>query len=407
MKINKQINLKAWEWPVLAVMFLFAISVFNRGGYIFAAMAVVMLLVNIRNIKISFPVLWLVLFSAVYTGIYFAYHDFDLTNLVVYLLGPWTAYLMGQLFVTHSKKDNAFMALIFILTAGMCLHGFLNVFAYLRSDYYETYSYLRLSVDFWRGDLVSVTTTGMLYTFAAGLSLGYIFSEKPLKIKLFFLLLLIGCVAATVLFANKTLLLILAILVIWRVLTVLFSLKVSAAKKVGALVLVLIGVLLIAILWSGNIGGLRTWISELKIFSRLQTENDSRFRAWLVIFEDFNFLRYPFGGNHMYEQSGNYLHNLWLDAYDTVGVVPFVLLIIFTVMAVQRFGVYRKTALRVGRKDEYICFQYLMMAIVLNVMVEPILEANPYFFLCILIFLGGMDARTSKLKKQELEVGTV
>ncbi len=401
MKKNKQINLKAWELPVLAVMFLFAVSVFNKGGYIFAAMAVVMLLLNIRNIKINFPVLWLILFSVIYTATYFVYNDFNVTDLVIYLLGPWTAYLMGHLFVTRSKKENAFYLLILVLTAGMCLHGFLNVIAYLSSDYYETYSYLRLSVDFWRGDLVSVTTTGMLYTFATGLSMGQLFSQKPLKQKLPYAVIFAGGIAATVLFANKTLLVIVAMLFAWYLLTLLFSTKVSSAKKVGAVIVVVIFLALLSVMWGGDVGGLRTWISELKIFSRLQTENDSRFRAWMVIFENFNFLRYPFGGNHMFDLSGKFLHNLWLDVYDTAGAVPFVALLIFTVLAVGRYREYRKTTLRLGYKNEYMVFQYLMLATLLNCMVEPILEGNPYFFLIVLIFLGAMEARTAKLKKQE------
>ena len=49
-------------------------------------------------------------------------------------------------------------------------------------------------------------------------------------------------------------------------------------------------------------------------------------------------------------------------------------------------------------RDEYEIFQCLMIAILLNMMVEPIIEANPYYFLIVLMYLGAMDAKKERLQ---------
>lgn len=85
--------------------------------------------------------------------------------------------MFGKWFVLSDNSDRSFQEMTNTLTFGFFLHGVLNLLAYLKSDYYAQYAYQRVSVDFWRGDMVSVISTGFMFTFAVALSTSILFSH--------------------------------------------------------------------------------------------------------------------------------------------------------------------------------------------------------------------------------------
>lgn len=392
-------KIKLWEIPVLLILFLFSVSLFNRGGYIFSAVIAVMLVLNLTKIRINLITILLMLFSIFYFLFDWYHNGVGIETVIQYLLGPWTAYLLGKFYVERAISKNAFMIFLVVLSAGMFIHGVLNWYAYIDSSYFETYEYYRRSVDFWRKDLVAVTVTGMYYTFASGLSLGVIFSKSAIKYKIIASVVVAVSVVASVFFANRTLIAIIAIIAVWKIIKWFLSNEVKPTSKVIAFTSILACSIVVVILIAINFLGITDWLSSLKIVRRFTDENEStRFIVWSYFFKDLNFLRYPFGGGNMLVDTPlRYLHNLWLDVYNSVGVLPFALLIAVTV---NLFGSYRKfkTVMLLNNKEnQYVIFQCLVAAIVLNCAVEPIIEANPYYFLIVLMFFGAMEGYTNKL----------
>lgn len=88
------------------------------------------------------------LFSTSYFVIYTFNFGFAVKSLIIYLWGPWAAYLFGKWFVLSDNSDRSFQEMTNTLTFGFFLHGVLNLLAYLKSDYYAQYAYQRVSVDF-------------------------------------------------------------------------------------------------------------------------------------------------------------------------------------------------------------------------------------------------------------------
>lgn len=398
---------KTLRWEVIAniVLLCFSISLFNLAGYIFAAVLLVTLFYNVGLIKISTPELALMGFSLFYFVVYSFHFPISIEEVILYLAGPWGAYLIGKQYVLRSRSKNAVMTLVIILAAGMCLHGLLNWVAMLRSEYMVTYAYKRLSVDFWRGDVVSVTVTGMFFTFATGLSIGAIFSKCKKKTKLLAVATLVACLAATVFFANRTLLVIIVIMLVGYVASTLLSSHISPAKK--ALLLSLMGLVLLVLVlaFAFNWFGITDRIMSLKLFQRISGDEGGRTDQWILILTDNAFVNYPMGGGYIATLGGeNYLHNLWLDIYNRTGVLPFILIVIFTVQMLLRYLPFRREMLRHGKTVECTCITALLIATVLNCMVEPIIEANPYYFLIVLMFLGAMNGQTRKLENQEPNV---
>lgn len=392
---------KSWELPVLAVLFLFALSLFNLAGYLFALAAVAMLAFNITKLRISTAELLLFLFSGLYFGFYSFHYGVSIESVILYLLGPWCAYMMGKLYLTRAGNKNAFPLFLMVLSGGMFLHGLLNWAAYLNSDYFALYDHYRQSVDIWRGTLANVNSTGMMFTFAAGISMGILFSSLGKGCKLAAGVVLALCVAASVFFANRALLFIVAVIAAAGAIRCFFG----RCSPMGAKLLALLAVMFLAaaaaiLLWA-DVGGIGSRLGSLKLVQRLLQEDFSgRLQVWSEFLVDGNALRHPWGGGVMLEGSSyNYFHNLWLDVYNQVGILPFLALTACTLCLLGQIVRFRAVMLEQGRRNEYLVFLCLAAASFLNCMVEPVMEANPYYFLMILMFFGAMEGAMTKYMK--------
>ncbi len=403
-----RIHNRLFEYGFLAVLFCFAVSLFNLAGYIFVAMIVGMYVLFVRQIRLSITDCLLILFSVSYFLFYQKYFSVDINDVILYLIGPWSAYVLAKIYLQNSKLDQAFLIFLFVLAMGMFVHGVLNVVAYIRSEHFALYVYYRQSVDFWRGDLVNVKTTEMLYTFATGMGIGVIFSSYKMRFKIIAAVVVFLALGLTVFLANRSLLIIVALLLAWRLVCWFFSPRVSLNKKLIVIsvlvVLLLIGIVLIAL----NVAGLGDAFYATKIVQRFVSSDElTRFDVWELFFGEFRFLEHPFGGKFLTKDTEHgYLHNMWLDVYNVVGIVPFLLLVALSVSFILKYIRFNRTMKVHKRDNERIVFQCLMIASLLNMMVEPIIEANPYYFLMIMMFMGAMEVRTKTiLSKEEQQIG--
>ena len=84
------------------------------------------------------------------------------------------------------------------------------------------------------------------------------------------------------------------------------------------------------------------------------------------------------------------MHNLWLDILNKVGLIPFVIAVIFTITSI--WSVHDTAARMKGMGRSLLSNQIasLGMGAMLICMPEPVIDANPYFFFAILMLLGGI-----------------
>lgn len=392
-----------FEIAFLTALFCFAVSLFNLSGYIFSAIVLVMFLLYSHKIRLTTMDLWLVLFSALYFFFHWLHFGADINAVILYLVGPWSAYILGKLYVEQSKKKRPFMILLLVLSLGMYLHGLLNVVAYVRSEHFLLYQYYRQSVDFWRNELVNVKTTEMLYTFATGIGLGVLFTTYKARYKLLASVVLVLSLLLTIFMANRALLIIFVFVFLWRLFCWFADARVSSSKKT---LIILFGAILLSIvvgMIALNIAGTGEEFFSLRLVQRFISTNElTRFDVWNIFMDDFQFIRYPMGGKLMTQYSEwGYLHNMWLDVYNVVGVIPFVILLVISVKAIANLRRFNRVLKCNNLKNEAIIFQSLLLATFLNMMIEPIIEANPYYFLMSLMFLGAMDGYVHKLNSLE------
>lgn len=289
------------------------------------------------------------------------------------------------------------------LTFGFFLHGVLNLLAYLKSDYYAQYAYQRVSVDFWRGDMVSVISTGFMFTFAVALSTSILFSHCGVRKKLIALAVLLMSTFEASFFAYRTMIFIVLILVAFNLLRWLHDSSVRISRKallIGLAALFFVAIFAIVFL---NAFGIQDELLSLKIVRRLlYGDKSSRFKTWTSYLFSGDWLRYPFGGQKSeFAYHGEWVHNLWLDILNKVGLIPFVIAVIFTITSIRSaYG----AAVRMKKANHNLLSNQIAslgLGALLICMPEPVVDANPYFFFAILMLLGGIKGVECSFGKED------
>lgn len=328
---------------------------------------------------------------------------FAVKSLIIYLWGPWAAYLFGKWFVLSDNSDRSFQEMTNTLTFGFFLHGVLNLLAYLKSDYYAQYAYQRVSVDFWRGDMVSVISTGFMFTFAVALSTSILFSHCGVRKKLIALAVLLMSTFEASFFAYRTMIFIVLILVAFNLLRWLHDSSVRISRKallIGLAALFFVAIFAIVFL---NAFGIQDELLSLKIVRRLlYGDKSSRFKTWTSYLFSGDWLRYPFGGQKSeFAYHGEWVHNLWLDILNKVGLIPFVIAVIFTITSIRSaYG----AAVRMKKANHNLLSNQIAslgLGALLICMPEPVVDANPYFFFAILMLLGGIKGVECSFGKED------
>ena len=99
-------------------LFLFSIGAFNLPGQIFFALTLSYFIWKSKVIVFQKQELALLLFSASYFIIYTFHFGFAVKSIIIYLWGPWAAFLFGKWFVVSERDAHAFQVLTGTLTFG-------------------------------------------------------------------------------------------------------------------------------------------------------------------------------------------------------------------------------------------------------------------------------------------------
>lgn len=373
------------------LLFLFALDAFHLSGYFFFLLTFGYLLLESRSVSVGIRELPIALFSVSYFIAYTCHYGFEGKSLIIYLWGPLAAYLFGKYSVVRGGGAQALGRLLTMIACGFFMHGVLNLAAYLHADVSAQYADQRLSVDFWRQDVVSVISTCLLLTFALSWAISALFSARSMPQKLLcFTVLMIGAAEAAF-FAHRSMILILALLLVVRFVQWVKDAAVSSAKKAALICVLFLVTVLLFLAVSGDVYQIRTNLLSLKIVRRfLYEERTSRFRAWISFFTSGDWLLHPFGGQKMSSAlGGKWMHNMWLDIYNKAGAFPFWMFVIFTVTglgSVKRAAARLRACAHSALADAVV---YMTAGAMMICMLEPVIDANPYFFLALLMILGG------------------
>lgn len=389
---HRQPNMMPW----LFLMFLFTLNFMSAGGYLLLLLMAVYTVLHLREFSFRTAEIFLFAFGVEYFLFYFMwYRGAGLSELCNYLAAPWLLYWIGR-HMTCRSKDNRFpLKAATALTFGFFTYALLCI---VYTMYVAPPSIgSRVMYKFWDQTALSVTSGGLLFSMAIGLSIGQLTAKNRFLFRLFWLGVLGVCLYYAFTWAHRTTVYIIAILAVYNYLAFLLTMNTTPVRKMGLLVgsglLAATAVLCLVL----DVGGCYTWLQGQWLYQRLtdplSANSYDRVRIWENFFDQW--LMHPMGGKQFNIASG-YVHNMWLDVYYLCGILPFISLVMATIIIIRHFFQYRSTPQ--DRRSVHILAN-LYIAVFLAFMVEPVIGAYPYVFLAVILISGCVDGAVQRARQ--------
>lgn len=381
----------------IVFIILLAVSNFLLKGTYLVFLSFALMFLFFKKIKLNRISMLLISFSVLYSVSQLIFSSGSLISNMAIFIFP-LGYIMGyNLWKKENFSDNLVQNITYIGFA-MAFHGILNFFYSYKMGGLSIFSTGR-TYDFWSKSM-STATGQASYYYYLGIIAVFLLTSKYFGKKKIFTLLFFGiCFLHNLLLGGRTFLALIAIAILINFLFCLFFSN-KKGKILKFIFIIFIAILIIFILYSYNLFGVKDIFEESyfyrRFFSKNNYENISETPRWAIKMIYYkNMSVYLFGGNHIRNNLGmNYAHELWLDTYDTAGLMPFVILWIFTIHSIKtsyKIVVSRKLPFEV--RGLVLSFITVSLA---SFFVEPVIEGCPMVFFSFCYILGILDRYLKK-----------
>ena len=351
-----------------------------------------------RNFVITLSAL--LTFSILYSLTMYLYGFITIGTVIRYVVYPVGIYVFGYDLVKGDLFYKKTLVYLFAVILSFVTFGFLSLVKTLSlyGDMVTASQILggRVVLNMWGSDVIAATLLNVSSSLGLSLCTIIFISEKHLPyrrmIKLLSFVCLVASTYAVLQLGNRTGLL---IIVGSFIATSLFTRK-FGPKKVVTFLLMFLVLLVLKNLFDNNFLGIKNdWESSF-LFSRFNDGSlldDPRIMAWKAAF--FGMFEYPLGGKQT-DLHLNYAHNLWLDVGYNAGILPFLFLLLFTVISFISLFTFRNRNHPVMLKCLFIS---LYTAFGITFFVEPIIEGH-YIYFTVFVFITGIVQRLNYDFKQ-------
>jgi oligosaccharide repeat unit polymerase len=254
---------------------------------------------------------------------------------------PICLYILGYKLVNNDHNYRKAYRYISILIISSTFYAFFSVVKTIR-----TYGSLSNALDsfggrevinLWNSSIIAATGLNTILAFSLGLLPILFFTDKKLrhrkKIKLLVLSCFLASAYCTIQIGNRTGMI---IILVSFIIVMLCSQKISF-KKIITLICVSVLLLILKYLYDQDFLGIKYYWTRTILYSRFQGNglaNDPRVAAWQVAF--YGLFQNPIGGRlTQLPFSIGFAHNIWLDVGYDSGIIPFVMLVIFTLISIK------------------------------------------------------------------------
>lgn len=399
MMLSSKENRKEHIWLIL--LFLAFSNWMTYGGYILSFTLLIYFILHIQSFYINFAILPLILFSLFYTLFYGYHFGFDISYVINSLFMPWAAYFMGEDLFKRMDHGKALPTIMWTVAAGFFFHGLLNLGYTMFSSGSNLLS-VRLAYDFWKQSPVAVTTNGAYFTMAVGLAFGYLNKKNKLWQNILAAVFILIGAYDSFLLGYRTGIVIIGALILVIVISSLRSDRNDTNLAVKRIVILAALITILVLLWKLDVAGIRSGIESSLLYQRItnpsEAHSDSRLSIWKSFFREW--LSYPLGGAafSLYRNQ-SFVHNMLLDFYYTTGILPFLTMLVFLVTCIAKMISYVRYSKLLGGNNHRAVF-CLYIAVILNSMVEPLWNANPYFLIGFFLITGAVSAAVKDCKQQ-------
>jgi len=402
MKSNSEIKLQFGEKKlisneiILIISFLiYIVNFYEIGLYLLFSMIPFIIFYSLgkQKNKIYFITLSILfLFGVVFASIVYYYDFVSIGTVISYIVFPTLIYTLGFNFTYKDYSYRRAYNIVILLVATLNLF---IIFSYVRTilefgDIQNVSQILgdRGFANIWSGKLIQATEITLYLSFSLALLPTILLNDsllskkRTLTYKSISLISFINSIFITIQLGSRTAL----IIVFLSFISVyLFSRKLSI-KKIQTPFISLLFLFLFYMLFKLNVFNVKAWWEGTKAYARFQSNGleSGRYDAWLAIIKEM--FREPLGGREI-NISISYVHNLWLDVVYDAGILPFFLLIIFTLISfisiikfiLLKHPVYLKGIIIAICTSFFICF-----------LTEPILQGGEKYYFVIYCFILGI-----------------
>ncbi|WP_437371992.1 hypothetical protein [Maribacter litoralis] len=361
-------------------------------GYLFGYMLVILLFFKKKfikeNLDLNFSLI--LIFSLSYALFYAMHPSFNTQTFLWYFFFPPCLYLWGKYLVIRTRKYN-FTYLLLSLGITISIVALISVFLDInRGGFVQPNRNIPF---FWSTEPIPATGMAALLTFNMCIPGIVLTNYKNFKKSLSAFLIIIFLLSFTSILrlGSRTQI---AIFLITTIITVIYIIPKQNIKQ-NFILFIIIGIVFALVInkvsFDTNASWLNSFATRLEGNRSTISNAGGRSQRWSGAL--MNIFKKPLGWE--LEEYG-YIHNVWLDVLRVSGIIPFVMLIIFSV----RFNIIVKktisfTQMNLGLKVTILTFTISMF---LLFMVEPVIDGSLMLFLTFCMFNGMIYSNYINLK---------
>lgn len=337
---------------------------------------------------------------ALFGLLYMLFGDDSLHNFFYFMLCPMLAYLSGWITVEGSGIEPArqIKSIVYAFVLGNMLHAVLNYVTNIGVDRWKL-------KDVFLGELRAATGSGCINTVILSLAVYFVVLEKNALLKIAGIAAMLASLLYGLQLGTRTQFFVLAIISVVAAGLLLGERRGrSAGLKWCAALAILAGVAVF--LYERNAFHLKEVVDTSNLMLRflspdLSDADSYRFESIGTGF--LQLLDHPFGGL----EDTKYYHNMWLDIGRVAGILPFALMVCYTVLINMH-------VIRIFRNKEHVLWlRYMLlciyMGVQINFFVEPILEGMLNFFLLFTFLNGAVEYYYYRVERpmRKMRLGSV
>ena len=381
---NKYINLL-----INLLLFLVGINFFHYGQLLLPIICLILFIDNRLDFKVNSVKVFVILCLF---GVSFYAFSYKLGFYSVMGFTLPMAYYIGS--NIKAKDENSVKKVIYLLAISMALHVVLNSVYEIIVHGKHGFFFSSSHYDIWTRDKIVSTAIAVDIDLLLACFYYLLFHETNMKIKVRCFAILAEAMFYLIVIGRRTQLLILVIVMFVSFLYEALITKTINSKQrkqlLGISISVLIIFLLLLIMYSFNLFGFKAFVEELKLVQKLKRGliSDERIK---VFFDSVKLLPlHLFGGQKISEILGIQIHHFWLDIYDYAGIVPFLLICLYSLHYLNTFiMILRDQKINNSFKTLIIG---LFVCIFIQMNLEPMMTGASIFVI-ISVIIGTLNER--------------
>ena len=297
------------------------------------------------------------------------------------------SYYIGMMLIEISKnKEKSVITYTYSIAIGFFIHAMANYIINIGTQDRNT-------IDIWTGVGRSATLQATMLTMIMGSSFYSLVALKNKLYKLIITIIIILSLSYNLILGTRTLIIVSVVSFIVSCITfiILNRRNIFLVLKNGKTLLIVI--IVIFLVFISNFMGIREKIENTKLLRRINkpysTEEADENRVQTLFLAFNSILEHPMGGNNERIGELKYAHNMWLDVGKQAGIIPFVLLSVFTIISLWN-------VIKIFKNEKFsnefkVFLAGIYSAVLLNMAVEPIMQGEPLFFIMFCMIIGMVD----------------